>query len=82
MNEAEEFFVCESIGRARELPLPDAIKFLRGLLSVCGDENEAVSVIRSNFTHLSESDRQLHLIQTRQMRLPLTKEEGENYVSE
>ena len=70
MTTNQHYFVTESISHARELPLKDAVIFLRGLLESCGDE-EAVAPIRDAFISLSHSDSQLELIQSGQLKLNL-----------
>jgi hypothetical protein len=68
MTENQEFFLAECCVHARRLSVPDAVKFLRGLAATCG-EDPAVDSVRTILIALSESDRQLELIQTRQMKL-------------
>jgi len=68
MNEAREFFIRESIAHARALNVAHAVLFIRGLLESC-DDNDAVVRLRAIYTALSESDRQLELIQSGQLKL-------------
>lgn len=70
MSNAQEYFIAESIAHARTLPLPDAVRFLRGLLESCGDEN-ALAPIRNVYIALSQSDNQLELIQNGQLKFKL-----------
>lgn len=70
MNEAEQFFISQTMTQVRGMKLPDAVLYLRGLLQTCADEN-ALPEIRRIYVNLSESDRQLELIQTGQLKLPL-----------
>lgn len=76
MDEAQKFFFAECAARARELPLSDAVKFLRGWSVSCEDSPEQESV-RRILVALSESDRQLELIKTGQMKLQLGSSEGD-----
>ena len=70
MNDPVEYFLTESIAHARALPLGESVVFLRGMLQSCSD-TKAVQRIRALYIPLSESDRQLELIQSGQMKLPL-----------
>lgn len=70
MSEATEFFLAESIAHARTLSVAQAVLYLRGMVQSCTD-SEAVEHIRKAYIGLSESDRQLELIQTRQLKLKL-----------
>lgn len=70
MSEAQAIFIRESVAHAREMKLAAAVVFLRGLLESV--EDEAVrSPIQNVFILLTESDRQLELIQTGQLKLNL-----------
>lgn len=69
-NEAIEFFVRGAIAHARTLPIGEAVKFLRGLLEMAGDQPE-VAEVRQVFVKLSDSDHQLELISRPQLNLPL-----------
>lgn len=68
MIDPREYFLQEAIAHARTLPLKDAVVFLRGLLE-CGQESKAMGAVRSLFLLLSESDRQLELIELGQLKL-------------
>lgn len=71
MNKAELFFIQECVAHARtNLPLREALTYLSGMLTICGD-NPAVSAVRNAFIQMSDSDRQLELIQMGQLPLPL-----------
>lgn len=72
MNTAIAFFISEAISHARSLPLAQAVEFLRGLLQSCSD-SEVTEAIRKVFISLSESDKQLDLIQAQQLKLRLDK---------
>jgi hypothetical protein len=74
MIDAREFFLTEAVAHARTLPLKDSIEFLRGLLQ-WANESPATESVRSVFIHLSESDRQLELIQTGQLKLDFKTKE-------
>jgi hypothetical protein len=63
----EEFLIHKNIGLARTLPLPDAVQLLRGLLVLCGD-SDGTKELRFIYTNLSESDRQLSLFETGQLK--------------
>jgi hypothetical protein len=68
--DAETFFIQRTIAYARSLPIPDAVQFLRGAChSLKG--GEGLEELRSITTRLSESDNQLELIQTGQLKLAL-----------
>ena len=69
---AQQFFYVECVAHARQLPLADAILFLSGMLQSCSDE-KALAPVRNCFITLSESDKQLELIQTGQMKLDFGK---------
>jgi hypothetical protein len=71
MSDPVEFFITESIAHARQMPTKDAVIFLRGLLQ-SSLESPAIDRIRAAFIALSESDRQLELIQSGQMKLDFT----------
>lgn len=70
MSSHREYFFQEAIAHARTLPVPDAVKFLGGLLQSCTD-NDGVAPVRNAFIALSQSDRQLELIQSGQLKLNL-----------
>jgi len=74
MSDPVEFFLRESIARARSMSVGDSVIFLRGLLQSCSD-TYATQQIRPLFVCLSEIDRRLNLIQSGQMKLHL-KERG------
>lgn len=71
MNESQEFFIAQSIAHARTLPLPEAVVYLRGLLQSCVD-SPSLDPIRQVYIGLSESDKQLELIQSAQLKFKLT----------
>lgn len=60
-NSDQSFFVSESVKLAREMNLPDARRYLRGLLEIAGDSPE-VEDVRHAAVLLDQSDRQLELI--------------------
>lgn len=74
MNEDINFFLRESAGHARSLPVREAVAFLRGLLLVC--DPSMTDQIRHQFDALSNSDRQLELIQTGQIKLNFSRASG------
>ena len=59
--QSRAFFVQESLKLAHSLPLPDCRNYLRGMLEMIGQCDEAHD-IRSAAIHLDESSRQLELI--------------------
>jgi hypothetical protein len=73
MDDPVEFFLTEAIAHARTLPMAKSVVFLRGLLQSCGDDKVA-DQIRRIYIPLSESDRQLELIATKQLKLKLGAE--------
>lgn len=76
MSEAEQFFFSEACAHARTMKISEAALFLRGLLE-CTGGGELAERIRAIHISLCESDRQLALFQTGQLKLPL-KENGGN----
>lgn len=68
MSDPQQFFIAEAIAHARSLSMEEAVVFLRGLLQSCSDD-EALAPLRNAYSVLSESDRQLELIQTGQLKL-------------
>lgn len=68
MSDTKQVWIEESIRTARTLPLPKAIAFLHGLLLSCED-SEGTRHIRKIYLSLSESDKQLQLIEDGQLRL-------------
>ena len=66
----EQFFIQQAIAHARSLPLAEAVLFLRGLLALA-EGDDSLREVRLIYAALSESDRQLSLIETGQLRLPL-----------
>jgi hypothetical protein len=70
MNADQEFFIRQSVALARSLPVKDAVRFLSGFCLSCPDKQISGSV-RKILIVLSESDRQLVLIETGQIPLPL-----------
>jgi hypothetical protein len=70
MNDPVEFFLREALAHARTMPLRDAALFLHGFVLSCADKKVADQV-RPLFVQVSESDRQLELIQSGQMKLNL-----------
>lgn len=70
MTEAEHFFLTESIAHARRMKIPDAVLYLRGLLQSTVS-TEMSEKIRGICISLSESDRQLELLQGSQLKLNL-----------
>jgi hypothetical protein len=67
-----EFFFTQAIAFARSLPLSQAVLFLRGMLQSCSD-SPATDQVRRIYVGLSESDRQLWLIESGQLKLDLRK---------
>lgn len=70
MTPKTQFFMQETIRIVRQMNLPDARRYLGGLLELLGDCDEA-HTLRTVLMHLDESDRQLDLIAGPQPRLPL-----------
>jgi hypothetical protein len=68
--DAETFFIEHAVGYARTLPLPDAVAFLRGM-SLSVKDGSAADSVRKIVVVLSDSDKQLELIQTGQLKLAL-----------
>jgi hypothetical protein len=68
---AQAVFIARSIELARSLPLKEAVVYVRGLCQLCQDEG-VIDEIRRISSLLSESDRQLELIQTGQLKLRLS----------
>lgn len=68
MNDDAQFFLSESIRYARQLPVNDCLRFLRGMLDNL-DGGSAGADLRSIIAQLSASDAQLELIQIGQLRL-------------
>lgn len=79
MEEREHFFISESIEHARELPLRDCIKYLKGFLMILGD-HPAKAAVNTVCETLSSTDQQLDLIQIGQLKLalgsPKSKKDG------
>jgi hypothetical protein len=71
MNEAESFFVAQSITHARTLPLSDCVKYLRGLLDAIGKNHPARRSLSTLYTALHISDAQMDLIEIGQLKLKL-----------
>jgi hypothetical protein len=69
--DAEAFFITQSIAYARSLPLKDAGPYLRGMMGVCQEMNGLSETVRKAAAAVSESDRQLQLIETGQLKLAL-----------
>jgi hypothetical protein len=77
VKDATTFFIQQTVEYARtKLPVSEAVVYLRGLLEI-GGEHPKMDPVRFAFTTLSESDRQLELVQTGQMVLNL-KTESQN----
>lgn len=70
MTTPQQFFIKEAVAHARQLPLADAVVFLRGMLESIHDE-PAFAPIRAAFAALSQSDSHLELIESGQLTLPL-----------
>jgi hypothetical protein len=72
MNEeqARAFFIASIAAHARTLPASDAVNFLYGALLVCGERDELDPLYKA-YTQLRDSDAQLELIASNQLRLPL-----------
>lgn len=71
MTEAEHYFFAECARRARELPLARSVQFLRGCLLASPAALE--TDLQKIFVAVSQSDRQLELIQTGRLRLHLAQ---------
>ena len=56
-----KFFLAESLKLARQMTIPDARRYLAGLLEAIEDHDMADAVRRA-VVHLDESDRQLQLL--------------------
>lgn len=56
-----EFFITESLRLARQMNLPDARLYLRGLLELAGNHDQAAPIRKATIL-LDESDRQLELL--------------------
>lgn len=63
-----QYFIHRSIEFARTMGVPDARRYLAGLLDVLGDRNEADD-LRQALIHLDESDKRLEAMQTNQPNL-------------
>jgi hypothetical protein len=72
-GDAISFYVQRIADTARTMPLRDAAAFLQGALCLAG-EHDAVAEVRTTYYRICESDAQLELIASGQMRLPLTGE--------
>lgn len=70
MNEAQQFFISQTIALVRGMKIHDAVIYLRGLLQTCADE-ASLPELRKVYINLSESDKQLELIQNGQLKLSL-----------
>lgn len=66
----EEIFIRQSIAFARTLPFGDAVTYLRGMLSLCGD-HDMTPAVRDTFVRLSHCDEQLELLASGQLKLSL-----------
>jgi hypothetical protein len=64
MNEQQaiEFFVAQSIGMARSLPIDKARAYLKGLL-LLGGERDALSALHDAYTDLCAIDEQFKALQ-------------------
>ena len=69
--DAETFFITQSIAYARSLPLKDAGPYLRGMMGVCREIRNVSETVGKAAAAVSESDRQLELIETGQLKLAL-----------
>jgi hypothetical protein len=63
-------FVSESVRYARTLPYTGCLQYLRGMLKACGDL-DALGDVREIVQQLSDSDAQLELIASGQLKLNL-----------
>jgi hypothetical protein len=70
MSEAQHFFIAHSIATARGMKLSEAVVYLRGLLQSCSEETD-LRELQQLYVTLSESDKQLELIQNGQLKLSL-----------
>jgi hypothetical protein len=75
VNDAEDFFLRECAAHARTLPVPQAILYLRGLLLSLPENMRAVDPIRGIYDALIQSDHQLDLIHSGQMKLSFFSDE-------
>lgn len=71
MNEAQVYFMAESIRHARSLPFSDCIRFICGMLDSLHEDGAGVAELRKTYRALVESDQQLELIQVGQLKLNL-----------
>ncbi|HMJ06381.1 MAG TPA: hypothetical protein VK474_09030 [Chthoniobacterales bacterium] len=69
MSEAELFFIGESIRHALTLSLPDAVKFLEGLLGSLSEHHPARPRLVIARNDLVDADAQLELIATGQLKM-------------
>lgn len=69
----EEFCLIESVRSARDMSFQDSVRYLRGLVLIAGD-HEAAHSLRQTVIELCETDAQLELIASGQLKLPLEAE--------
>jgi hypothetical protein len=76
VEHAVRFFLLESIQHARELPVPKARLFLKGLLSQMGGDTTAeTQIIRDMYESLLAIEKQMH---AQQLELDHFGEEAED----
>lgn len=69
MNDAELFYIGESIRHAMTLPLAEAMKFLDGMVTTVGREHPAYVRLVLARDHFNSADAQLELIATGQLKM-------------
>lgn len=74
MSDASDFFEAQVVLHARTLSVPEARRFLRGLLESI--EGDAFANIRLAYTNLCIADDQFELIAHPQGRLPFNGKDG------
>ena len=72
MNAHLDFFIRESVSHARSLPLESAMNYLGGML-LLSNESPQLGAVRSALNTLRNSDHQLELIASGQLKLPLSE---------
>ena len=70
--DAETFFITQSVAYARTLPLKDAGPYLRGMMGVCREIRGVSEIVGKSAIAVAESDAQLQLIETGQLKLALS----------
>jgi hypothetical protein len=72
MNEAEEFFVRECAAHAKTLSVSAAVLYLRGMMLLC-PQSQALQIIAGIYNAIIESESQLELIHSGQLKLDFTR---------